>query len=158
MRIADYNINLDTNLMQIFVSGCHKSQTCKNCINEKYKDFNLGPLLLDVLPELIEKIKLLEIDKIHICGGDPFDSDHNSLYVLCRALKNINDSIEVRIYTNYEIDYVKNILDNQNKISKMQLLKYVDYIAYLKEFKIIKYLGGYPIDTCVYNEDLFEKN
>ena len=135
MRIA--KVEFVGHNLNLYISGCAGKQ-CQDCPTPEYQDFNYGDIFLDVIPEILTKIKLLETKKIYILGGEPFDSPCNDLYALCRVLKN-NTDVDINISTHYDMDRILEMIKHQPKLN---LLAYIDSILCLATNDLYMLMGG----------------
>lgn len=133
MKIAATQFNLESNAIEIYLSGCLGN--CPGCHNLELKDFNIGQ---DFNSETMYQIKskILQFDnlieKIFVMGGEPLDQDLFYLKWFLNYIKTTNK--EIWLFTRYELNEispeVKNLCDYIKTGWYNEKLKIDNYISY----------------------------
>lgn len=118
--------------MVLFFQGCHRH--CKGCHNTSTWD-PLGGVTyqIDDIVEFIAKYKGKK--RITYSGGEPLEQ-YDSLLYLTKRLRQIDESIDILLYTGYELGDVPNEL-----IELLDGIKTGEYIEELKT-SILDYVGS----------------
>lgn len=112
MKIAGINYEIDTQSIDIFISGCYGN--CKGCHNEDIKDFNIGnPNLkeaFDKVESIVNSLKgmpkgSLTVKHIRLMGGEPLDNNLEILKSFVDTLSTFN--IPMVLFTRRELDHLK---------------------------------------------------
>lgn len=118
--IKDFDINQSDGIsVSLWMQGCE--HRCEGCHNVDTWDFNKG---YDFTDDTINKIKyLLKKDGIHknlsVLGGESLSSNKiDMLYKLFEQVKEMDDSIEIWVWTGYLFEDVKD----------MPLIEYIDFL------------------------------
>lgn len=112
MNILATEFSLKHKAVEIYVAGCRPPH-CPGCHNEGGWDFEAGSPYLEAITDILEKIHRNRkmIEQVWLLGGEPLDQDHANLVTLMQIVKSHFPSIEVGVFTRYEIedvpDYIK---------------------------------------------------
>lgn len=102
-----------------FVTGCDAN--CKNCFNEDYMSFSFGDLWTkDQTNEVIEYLKLDEVEGLTILGGEPFENTSDLLDIVEKIRKNANKSIW--IYSGFLFEVLSKIPQARKLLSLCDVL------------------------------------
>ncbi len=128
MKIASTQFSLDTNSLEIYVSGCN-SPHCVGCHNSELWNFDIGTKYTKYM--LKDKLNNPLIDKIFIMGGEPLHQKVSELIDMLECLNKVGKPIY--LFTRYELEDVdKEILDR---------LDYIKTGEYIQKSKSVDYYG-----------------
>ena len=117
MKISSIDYSINSNSLDIFLSGCNPPH-CTNCCNPETWDFNVG---IEFTEEFDRMSKYFEhnpfIENIFIVGGEPLHQPQEELLQLLYFLNNFDKKIWLFTRTQFisqipidilsQIDYIK---------------------------------------------------
>lgn len=100
--------------VSLYTQGCHFH--CKGCFNSETWNFNGGKEYNQkILETILELIEPDYITRFSILGGEPLERcNWNELSLLLLAIKFAKPSIKIWLYTGYELQELKWMIEDKN--------------------------------------------
>lgn len=143
MLFPSLNSSLDGISIDLFLYGCKRH--CKNCHNKELQEFKApNHSIADILAAIRRNIQY-NVKVVTILGGEPLDTDNDTLIALILAIKNEFPNLKVSMYTGYEMSQIP-----------LKVLKVLDYVktGEYDEIKPSKF-GSFLATT---NQRMFKKS